>query len=323
MDRGFDHFYEPGSRLHSLPRGSENRAACPLLVRLVERANKLVLCHSVDGEAVIDHALAVVAGRRETPLYLWIHLLDAHLPYTHTVDPSVSAATRRAVGSDNRQDLALLQGSPELERELRSANADELRFVDRQLQRLLDALGAPGPHGRVVVLTSDHGEELFEHGGFKHGHALFQEVLHIPLVISGIGRTGVVDTPVTLMDVPATLLAAAGGHDDRMAGANLAGVLDPERMIHSGNMLRIAPEKMFAVRRGDRKAIWTEGAPPQLYELSTDPAESHNVASEHVAIFDGLTSGQPRLSLEPGAAVSLEGQQKAMLEALGYIAPGE
>ncbi len=323
LDRGFDHFNEPGSRLHSLPRGSANRAACPLLVRLVERAQKSILCHAVDGEAITDYALSVVAQRRDRPLYLWVHLLDAHLPYTHTVDSSVSAATRRAIGSDDRNELARLQGSPGLERELRAANADELRFVDMQVQRLLDGLGAPPANGRVVVLTSDHGEEFFEHGGFEHGHALFQEVLHIPLVVSGLERRGVVDTPVTLMDVSVTLLAAAGGHDAQMVGVDLVGPLDPQRMIHSGNMLRIAPEKMFASRRGTWKAIWTQDAPPALYELSSDPSESHNVAADHPEVFEAFTSEQPRASLEPLAPVHVEGQQKALLEALGYLAPTE
>ena len=321
-NRGFDYFYEPGWRPGSLPRGTSNHAACPLLVRLVERSSKPILCQSVDGAAVTDHALQVLAQRRDRPLFLWIHLLDAHLPYRHTVDPSVSETTLSVVRSDDRSELEKLQGSPLLKAELRAANRDEVRFVDGQVRRVLDALGPTPDAGRIVVLTADHGEEFYEHGGFEHGHALFQEVVHVPLVISGLHlEARAVDTPVALMDVAATLLTAAGGHDPAMTGMDLAGALDGDRVLRSGNMLRIAPDEMFAIRRGPWKAIWHVDGQHSLFDLASDPGEAHNLAADQDATFRGMTAGQSRQSLPARTSVAISQEQTEMLEALGYAEP--
>ena len=63
----------------------------------------------------------------------------------------------------------------------------------------------------MVVLTSDHGEELFDHGGFEHGHAMWQELLHVPLVVWAPGvEPGRETAPVSLVDVAPTVLDSLG-----------------------------------------------------------------------------------------------------------------
>ena len=65
----------------------------------------------------------------------------------------------------------------------------EVRYVDVEVGRLIDAV-AEGEHARetLIVLTSDHGEEFWEHGGYEHGHSLRREVIHVPLILSLPGR---------------------------------------------------------------------------------------------------------------------------------------
>ncbi len=317
MDRGFDYFYQPGWSPYALPRGKENLAACPLLVRISEKLSKHILCRSIDGAGLTDHALDVLAQRRDRPLFLWIHYLDVHLPYVHTVNPTVSAAVRTVVTGDFYAELAKIRSRPGLREELWAANEDEVRFVDGQAQRIVDAFGE---RPRVTVLTADHGEELFEHGGVEHGHALFQEVIQIPLVISGLKRApGVSPEPVTLVDVTKTLLAAAGGNDPLMMGVDLAGDIPDSRLLRSGNMLRVAPDRMFTIRRGWWKAITDEELPAALFDLQSDPGELHNLAADQSGIYRELMEGQPRESLGGGAAVELSEEQRARLEALGYV----
>lgn len=324
LDRGFDYFYQPGWRPHALPRGLQNLAACPLLARATQRWSKSIHCRSIDGEGLTDHALQVLAQRRDRPLFLWIHYLDSHLPYAHTTDPSVSEASLRVVTGDFHAEVAALEGRTGLRDELLAAYRDEVRFVDRQAGRILDALGEAPARGRIITLTADHGEEVFEHGGFEHGHALYQEQTHIPLVISGLRQApGVVSEPVSLVDLPPTLLAAAGGHSDAMRGADLSRPVDGERRLRVGNMLRVAPDRMFAVRRGDWKAIWDEAGPEQLFHLASDPGETHNLAEQHPELLRDLLDGQPRHSLRSSAPADLGEEQRAMLQALGYVEAGD
>ena len=322
MDRGFDHFYQPGWSRFALPRGLQNLAACPLLARAAERWAKVVVCRSVDGEGVTDHAVEVLAQRRDRPLFLWIHYLDVHLPYVHTVDASVSKPVLKVVeGELFQKELRKLHGMPGLREQLWAANGDEVRFVDAQASRLVAALGT-APRGRLIVFTADHGEEFFEHGGFEHGHTVFQEVIHVPLVISRTGGAPTVVTePVTLTDVTATLLGAAGGKNPRMIGADLTAPVPAARTIRSGSMLRVAPDRFFAIRRGAWKAIWDSEGPGALYDLSADPGETQNLAVERSDIFAELIAGQAHSGGEGGSHVSAGEDQKAMLEKLGYTAP--
>ena len=63
----------------------------------------------------------------------------------------------------------------------------------------------------MVILTSDHGEELFDHGGFEHGHAMWQELLHVPLIVWAPGvEPGRESAPVSLVDVTPTVLDRLG-----------------------------------------------------------------------------------------------------------------
>lgn len=324
MERGFDSFYQPGWSPYALPRGAQNLAACPLLVRLSEKRTNLFLCRTMDGEGLTDHVVEVLDHRRDRPIFLWVHFLDAHLPYVHTADPSVSAPIRRLVGRDIKGELDKLEKTPQLRHELWAANKDEVRFVDAQAQRILAQLGPVPTRGRIVVFTADHGEEFFEHGGFEHGHALVQEVTQVPLVISGLNRpTGIDPTPVTLMDIPTTLLAAAGGENPAMEGVDLADGAVPVRSLRMDNMLRIAPDRMFAIRRGAWKAIWDDESPAALFNLDADPLELHNVADQNPEIFSALMAGQPRTSLDPGPAIEVSDEQRLRLEALGYVVPDE
>ena len=105
---------------------------------------------------------------------------------------------------------------------IRAAYDEEIAFFDQQLGRLREGLTARGVIGRraggvfdpsqaLIVLTGDHGEELFDHGGFGHGLQTWQEVLHVPLVIWGPGvEAGREPTPVSLTDLMPTILEWAG-----------------------------------------------------------------------------------------------------------------
>lgn len=111
-----------------------------------------------------------------------------------------------------------------------------LRHVDGELGGLLDELEASGIAERtLVVVTSDHGEELFERGFLQHGKSLHREVLAIPLLVRVPGRAAErLTTPAMQVDVAPTILAALGlPRDGRMQGRDLLGTSRAPRPVWS------------------------------------------------------------------------------------------
>jgi len=130
-------------------------------------------------EEVFRAAQTRIAGAGDRPLFLWLHLMDAHAPYP---------------GGQDREhyDIGLQQ-------------------LDAPLAEFLGSLGDDA----VVVLTADHGEAFGEHGYRFHGSTLFDEELRVPLVLCvpparSLGAARRVDTPVSLVDVSPTLLDLLG-----------------------------------------------------------------------------------------------------------------
>lgn len=171
------------------------------------------------GADVTDRAIAFLRAE-SGPFFLWTHYIDPHDPY---LAPElvrglpVDDPTYRGTLS-GRDVHALFNGrltptDPERDARFMASLYDaEIRHVDREIGRLLDALG-PRLANTAVLLVSDHGEELSEHGGWKHGRTVFQEQLHVPLIVrwdGHIAAAGRITQPVSLVDVVPTLAEIAG-----------------------------------------------------------------------------------------------------------------
>jgi arylsulfatase A-like enzyme len=157
-------------------------------------------------EAVVDRALAWLDTAPERGFYLWVHLVDPHLPYLHAEPGSLAAKlSDERLRSGERLDAAQRE-------QVRQAYAAEVAYTDHQLERLLDALERRGVLDQgVVVLTADHGEELWDHGATGHGHAHHAEVIDVALALIAPGvapgpRSGL----ASLVDVAPTIRAAVG-----------------------------------------------------------------------------------------------------------------
>jgi arylsulfatase A-like enzyme len=146
----------------------------------------------ISSPAVSDKGLAYLeakAGSPKTddePWFLWLHYFDPHAVY------QAHGSQVAAFGSERVIDLY----------------DGEIAFTDGHIGRVLDGLKLHGyDENTVVVFTSDHGEEFKDHGGLEHGHTLYQELLHQPLIIRAPGaEVGRYPEMVRSLDVPATLL---------------------------------------------------------------------------------------------------------------------
>jgi len=203
----------------------------------------------------------------------------------------------------------------------------------------------------LFVVTSDHGEEFFEHGVLGHGFSLYQPVLQVPLIFHGPGIPAgrVVEQPVQILDLAATLLDAAGtGIRQFNDGRSFANSFrDPswhpsaEYFIENEFGQDDSNQREFVlsgIRSGNWKLVLTEQNaffPPQLpangrealYDLDNDPEEKKNLiaSDEHRDLIEGLLErlqSHSEFLFETGfrdvKPAALDPDIEASLGALGY-----
>lgn len=264
------------------------------------------------GRAVVDRALAWIDEDATQPFFAWVHLYDAHAPYT----PPERLRTRFA---DRPYDGGIAED-------------------DAQVGRLLADLDRRGLAARTVVaVVGDHGEELGEHGELTHGLLLYEPSLHVPLIVRapGVLPAGWVErTPVSLVDLGPTLaglldrpLAALAGR--ALDGRNLSLTI---RRRREPSAVDLYSESMYgtsfgwspveAIRRGDLKYI---AAPrPELYDLARDPHEAANLVTNRPREAHQLAAALTGMASSAGQAAqsadTLDSEARAKLLSLGYLA---
>jgi arylsulfatase A-like enzyme len=221
----------------------------------------------------------------------------------------------------------------------------EVKHMDEHLGRLLDWMKVEGlSEDTVVVVTSDHGEEFREHGGWWHGNRLYDEQIHIPLIVHyplGRGPTAAVTSDlVRSIDIAPTLVELAGADPGpRWQGVSLLREYELRESLD-----RIAlTETVFegwatvSVRDRDWKLIRNEGArprfeprpPSELYFLRADPGEEHDLATDPAARWAADRKAAQLTALRARAcrhAVKREVRERPLtaseceaLRSLGYV----
>jgi arylsulfatase A-like enzyme len=193
-----------------------------------------------------------------------------------------------------------------------------------------------------IILTSDHGEELYDHGGFSHGYSLHEEVLHVPLYIKRPGqRKGVtVSEQVSLMDVYPTLAEIMGADVDHLLdGQSLVPYLDEEQSTEDLAAARTQLHQAGWKSRCDGRAIvsgnyklieierdWSsDQRKVLLFDIELDPAEKQNLAEKKPELVRRLRNKlDDRFAHYRSLALStpenvLDEMDTARLKALGYL----
>ena len=145
-----------------------------------------------DAKKVTDAALAWLRRQAGRPVFLMVHYFDPHWPYEPPEDARARFPTTYAGPLDAGWDSISRFQDPSVPlpadyREFLSKRYDgEIAFVDQQIGRLIDGLdGARRARRAWVFVTADHGEEFKEHGSIGHGRQMYEEVVRVPLVVSG------------------------------------------------------------------------------------------------------------------------------------------
>ena len=267
--------------------------------------------------------------------FLMVHFIDPHLPYDapDSVAGRFGDVSASSLTTKGRKPIVEgLAGLTDEDRETIGIRYDEeVAYVDQELGRLFDFLESESLWDEtLVVLTSDHGEELFDHGGFEHGHSMFQELLRVPLVMWGPGIEGGREpTPVSLQDLVPTIVAATGADVPvGLTGFSLwesiaEGKQLPRRELLAENILWgrehqaivVWPYKLIFEPRSGRMS---------LFDLQADPAETEDLSIEEPEkageLLQRLRARLATLeSSEAGAAVTLSPEMEEELRALGYL----
>jgi len=260
------------------------------------------------GTEVVRHALAWVMKHPRGPFFVWVHLYDAHDPY----DPPEPYKARYA-----------------------SAPYDGgIAYEDAAVGNLLRNLKLRGLYdGALIAVMADHGESLGAHGEETHGVFLYDETIHVPMLIKlphalAAGRQ--IDQRVELVDVLPTLLDEAGiAIPHEVQGESLLGLIKGETERDGAAYSESEYPHHFgwsALRalRSD-KYLYVQAPRPELYDELVDPRAEHNMAPVSTAVSDTLANQLETLRRKtssnrqvPEAVLDMTAQAK--LGALGYMA---
>jgi arylsulfatase A-like enzyme len=245
--------------------------------------------------------------RRRRPFFAFLNYNDAHTPY-EAPDPSTPGFGLRPTTCHERTTLLRWNATEKAklsEHDVRLAvdlYDDGIAYLDRRLGGLLEELGRRGVlDDTLVVVTADHGEHLGDHRLFFHGCSLYRQLVQVPLVI--VGPTGVpagrvVAEPVSLRDIPATIVELLGpGRDAPFPGRSLARYWrgDPEPagsrpeplLMETTKPIVLTNEGREPTAKGPMKSLVAGGmhyiqsgdGSEELFNLSSDPAEWLNLTS--------------------------------------------
>ncbi|HEY3571431.1 MAG TPA: sulfatase [Thermoanaerobaculia bacterium] len=278
--------------------------------------------------------------KKDAPFFLYLHTVEPHAPYTPPAPfrerfaPEVHDELLTRMRVFHRLEDGSLAPTPELRQSLLDLYDAEIAANDAAFGDLIDLLARRGLwEDTVVVFISDHGEELFEHGGWEHGKTLHGEVLDVPLIVRAPGAAArTVQRQVQQVDVAPTVLNLLGlpippvveGHSLLPWMTGTAPGDDPDAEAYSWldqHGFRAASVTTPAWRMIEDRA---PNASRSLYDRKADPGEHRDLADGR-AVRTGylrahLLAAERRRkgALQAGTAV-LDEELRKELQALGYL----
>jgi len=284
---------------------------------------------------VTYEALSFLDNRTEAPFFLFLHYFDPHDTYLEhrqflfPSDEEYRGPVREALTADRLRTLPEdLQ--PEDIAEIVRRYDSEIAFTDHHIGKVLDRLRDLDLYDdTLIVFTADHGEEFREHGNFRHGYTLYDELINVPLIIKYPDRGGeVVDDTVALLDVYPTILDVAGiSVEHELQGVSLDGSTlenSPARTVFSETSRR--NRLLRAALTGRHKLILDlHTSEFEFYDLVADTGEQNSLDDEdphsYVSLHESLQTwlNETSLARREGARIDLTPEEQERLRSLGYL----
>jgi len=301
------------------------------------------------GEFTADKAIEWLDRNGGRPFFMWTHFFDPHVPYRPPAKYLKAGYEKSKGVSGNWYELNAskrmeIASSPGKVAEMIALYDGEIAYADEQLGRIVAAARRAAPDQRLlIVVTSDHGEAMGEHGLFWFRY-LYDPTLLVPLIIVPVDSSHdlvqEVQTQVRLIDVVPTILELLGlDSAEQFDGSSLVGLMsgaDKESPGPAFSGLYTTPEEYalerHSIRQDNWKLIevssgWGGGGAvkymeeaQELYNLDADPLEVENLVDLQEPVLDTLTkklndhrspSQKPELHLTP--------EERERLRSLGYV----
>jgi arylsulfatase A-like enzyme len=258
-------------------------------------------------DGTTEDALKWIDSHSEGPFFMFVHYFDPHLPYSppepydKMYDSDYSGPISSSFDRETFNKVIpeiVEKGGARAEAEwdhVRALYDGEITFTDKAVGALLEGLEERGlKENTLVVFVSDHGEEFYEHGGFEHGHTMYDELIKVPLMFSLPGEISPgkrISRQVRMMDVMPTILDYLGICSlSHMEGASLrplisgegepedrTDVLLPHKFAYSEAMLYGSEKK--CITAFPWKVVYDlVSAETMVFDLGEDPAELSDLA---------------------------------------------
>ena len=259
-----------------------------------------------DGSATVEALARWVGSQPDTRTFAFLHLYEPHTPYA----------------------------PPERYRHLALPYDGDVAYADELVGRFLDALRRAGLYDKaIIVVVSDHGEGLGDHGEQEHGLFLYREALQVPLIVrlpGGLQGGRRVTGPVGLVDVAPTILDLAGlateGMDGRTLRAALASGRAERGPVYSETLYPLYHfgwSDLYAAT--DERYSYIRAPRPELYDLVADPRQKQDLAAARASAVAAMTAWlEPRVTeAVPTKPEDVREDVRQQLRALGYVGGGE
>ena len=304
-DRGFEYYAEGDDSTTVLGRARqlvvENLSSDSTLFRVIQRYQRRIsstLSLELGGRPYTDaetvnNLFGAYLKDASASTFAWLHYMDVHSPfYPHPDTRSAGIDEPTAIETFYSTNLRPRDVTPSEIRTLKDLYLGEIQYLDQQLGELLDIIDREiGLDDVTILFTSDHGEAFGEHGFCFHPKELYQELVHIPLILYGSGfGQGSIETPVSNVDVMPTLLDDAGlSPPESIEGRPLQEIIDEE------------PDQRYvfsqAIGDDEKKAMIYDGRFKLIRELTTGSQEVYDIKEDpgEQDLLDGPTDVIDRL----------------------------
>jgi arylsulfatase A-like enzyme len=237
---------------------------------------------------ITDDALAWLKNHEGRDAILQVHYMDPHLPYIEPRSYRSRYAGDAVAGLGEEFHLSDVRKARLGGKDKEAGRAyvgdrydNNVRYATDEVARLLEALDDDD----IVLVFADHGEELWDHGGFEHGHSLYDELLRVPLVIKAPGiPAGRIDAPVSLLDLTPTILDLIGVEPtEPLDGRSLVPLTRGEAGVAEAFASRDQAfgRPLYGVERWgvlhDGSKWSTHDGEQALFDLAADPDEVHDL----------------------------------------------
>ncbi|MEP7000344.1 MAG: sulfatase [bacterium] len=294
LNRGFGHYEDyvvSPSELLLATTFSRAAMASPRVRKVIGSYDIIARRSADDISASFLHWLD---GKPNRPFFVFLNYFDAHQPYLppepwrSRFGPQASRQLWRAnhhvLRFGEREDR--LEMSEVESRAEKDAYDGGIAYLDNRLGLLLDSLKQRGLlENTAVIVTSDHGEQFGEHRGlFTHGHSLYEQEVHVPLVINAPGyreKAVRVTQPVSPRELASTVIDLAGlAPDARFPGHSLSRFWQADSALSKQDTVLsdLRPKRLTSIAVGNYHLIRGPGTLSKLFDLTVDPTELNDLA---------------------------------------------